>query len=292
VSVAGGTTSRRGLVVGLALGVPVMLFGVRGVLLDARDTHPAELARWLVGAAVVHDLVLLPVVGALGWGLRRLTPAPAWPMVRAGAIVVGTLALVAWPYAASYGASPGNPSLLPRDYVLGPALAAAAIAALTAVAAVATVGGVDVDVVTEVTIERPVAAVAAYAADPANAPEWYDNIDSVTWETQPPVAVSSRVAFVARFLGRRLAYTYEVVELVPGERLVMRTAQGPFPMETTYTWRPEGEDRTRMTLRNRGRPGGFARVGAPMMAATMRRANRRDLANLRTILEADGPAAL
>jgi hypothetical protein len=139
VSEAGGATSRRGLLVGLALGVPVMVFGVRGILLDARDTHPAELARWLVGAAVVHDLVLLPVVGGLGWALRRLTPAPAWPVVRAGAVAVGTLALVAWPYAAGYGASPGNPSLLPRDYVLGPVLAGAAIAALTAVAAVAAV---------------------------------------------------------------------------------------------------------------------------------------------------------
>jgi uncharacterized membrane protein len=192
---------------------------------------------------------------------------------------------VAWPYAAGYGASPGNPSLLPRDYVLGPALAAAAIAALTAVAAVATVGGVDVDVVTEVTIERPVAAVAAYAADPANAPEWYDNIDSVTWETQPPVAVSSRVAFVARFLGRGLAYTYEVVELVPGERLVMRTAQGPFPMETTYTWTAVGMGSTKMTLRNRGEPSGFGSIAAPLMASAMKRANRKDLANLKRLLE-------
>jgi uncharacterized membrane protein len=291
VSGDGETTSGRGLVVGMALGVPVMLFGVRGILLDARDTHPAELARWLVGAAVVHDLVLLPVVGGLGWALRRLTPAPAWPVVRAGTVAVGTLALVGWPYAAGYGASSGNPSLLPRDYVLGPVLAAAAIAALTAVAAIATVRGVEVDVVTEVTIERPVAAVATYAADPAHAPEWYDNIDSVTWVTEPPMAVGSRVAFVARFLGRRLAYTYEVVELMPGERLVMRTTQAPFPMETTYTWRTDGEGRTRMTLRNRGRPAGFARLGAPMMTAAMRRANRRDLAKLRAVLEAGGPAA-
>jgi hypothetical protein len=139
MSDAGGTTSPRGLVVGLALGVPVMLFGVRGILLDARDTHPTELVRWLAGAAVVHDLGLLPVVGGLAWALRRLTPATAWPVVRAGAIAVGTLALVAWPYAAGYGASPGNPTLLPRDYVLGPILAATAIAALTAVAAVAAV---------------------------------------------------------------------------------------------------------------------------------------------------------
>ncbi|MFI6576170.1 SRPBCC family protein [Nocardiopsis sp. NPDC050513] len=145
-----------------------------------------------------------------------------------------------------------------------------------------------VDVRTETVIDRPRAAVAAYAADPANAPEWYANIESVEWRTPPPVAVGSRLAFVAHFLGRRLAYTYEVVELVPGERLVMRTAQGPFPMETAYTWTPEGADRTRMTLRNRGEPSGFARVTAPVMAAAMRRANTRDLARLKELLERRG----
>ncbi|MEV2276830.1 SRPBCC family protein [Nocardiopsis sp. NPDC049922] len=145
-----------------------------------------------------------------------------------------------------------------------------------------------VDVLTETVIDRPRETVAAYAADPGNAPEWYANIESVEWRSPPPVAVGSRLAFVAHFLGRRLAYTYEVVELVPGERLVMRTAQGPFPMETTYTWAPEGADRTRMTLRNRGEPSGFAKVTAPVMAAAMRRANTRDLARLKELLERRG----
>ena len=144
-----------------------------------------------------------------------------------------------------------------------------------------------VDVLTEITIDRPVGAVARYAADPTNAPEWYINIDSVEWETPPPAVVGSKVAFVARFLGRRLAYTYEFVELVPNERLVMRTAQGPFPMETTYTWSAMTDDATRMTLRNRGEPAGFSKLTAPFMAAAMRRANRKDLAKLRAILEAD-----
>jgi hypothetical protein len=67
--------------------------------------------------------------------------------------------------------------------------------------------------------------------------------------------------------------------------MVMRTAQGPFPMETTYTWQPEGSG-TRMTLRNRGEPAGFASVTSPVTAAAMRRANRRDLARLKQILEA------
>jgi uncharacterized protein YndB with AHSA1/START domain len=142
-----------------------------------------------------------------------------------------------------------------------------------------------VDVVTETTIDRPCADVATYAGDPTNAPQWYANIRSVQWQTEPPVRVGSRMDFVARFLGRKLAYTYEVVELVPAQRLVMRTAQGPFPMETTYTWERVTETQTRMTLRNRGEPAGFGRVAAPVMAAALRRANEKDLANLKRILE-------
>jgi uncharacterized protein YndB with AHSA1/START domain len=142
-----------------------------------------------------------------------------------------------------------------------------------------------VDVVTTVEITRPRAEVAAFAADPDNATRWYQNIKSVEWETPRPVAVGSRVAFVASFLGRRLAYTYEVLELVPGERLVMSTAQGPFPMTTTYGWEDTAGGGTRMTLRNAGEPAGFSKVGAPMMASAMRRANRKDLEQLRAILE-------
>lgn len=140
-----------------------------------------------------------------------------------------------------------------------------------------------VDVLTEATIGRLIGEVASYVADPSNAPEWYRNIESVVWRTEPPIRVGSRMSFVARFLGRRLEYEYEVVELVPGERLVMRTSEGPFPMETTYTW-ADANGSTRMTLRNRGEPLGFAKAKA--MAAAMRRANRKDLDNLRSILEA------
>jgi uncharacterized protein YndB with AHSA1/START domain len=142
-----------------------------------------------------------------------------------------------------------------------------------------------VDVVTEVEIGRPREEVAAYASDPDNATAWYENIERVVWQTEPPFRVGSRVSFVARFLGRTLAYTYEVSELVDGQRLVMHTSDGPFPMETTYTWSDAGGG-THMTLRNRGEPSGFAGVAAPVMAAAMRRANRKDLARLKAILEA------
>jgi uncharacterized protein YndB with AHSA1/START domain len=143
-----------------------------------------------------------------------------------------------------------------------------------------------VDVVTEIEIARPRDEVAAYAANPDNAPRWYRNIESVEWQTMPPLAVGSRMAFIARFLGRRLSYTYEVREIVPAERLVMSTAEGPFAMETIYTWADTPDGGTLMTLRNRGEPAGFTRLGAPMMAMAMRRANWNDLREIKRILEA------
>jgi hypothetical protein len=142
-----------------------------------------------------------------------------------------------------------------------------------------------VDVLTETVIDRPRDEVAAYASNPDNAPAWYVNIKSVEWHTPPPFRVGSRLAFVAHFMGRRLSYTYEFLEWVPNARLVMRTVQGPFPMETTYTWEAVGEHSTRMSLRNRGEPAGFSKLVLPLMAAMMRRANRKDLAKLKHLLE-------
>jgi len=136
-----------------------------------------------------------------------------------------------------------------------------------------------VDVEVQAVIPFPRDEVAAYAGDPTNAPEWYANIHSVTWRTSPPVVVGSKMDFEARFLGRRLSYTYEVVDLDPGRRLVMRTSDGPFPMETTYTWE-QVDGGTLMKLRNRGAPSGFAKVAAPMMAKAMKSAMGKDLARL------------
>lgn len=142
-----------------------------------------------------------------------------------------------------------------------------------------------VDVLSEVEIARPRVEVAAFAADPDNATRWYENIKAVEWRSPRPLALGSVIEFQAEFLGRRLTYSYEVTELAPGRRFVMATAAGPFPMETTYTWDDTAGGGTRMTLRNRGDPSGFASVAAPLMGRAMRRANRKDLAQLKRVLE-------
>jgi len=142
-----------------------------------------------------------------------------------------------------------------------------------------------VDVTTEIEIARSRSDVAAYAADPDKATTWYENIKAVEWQTAPPLAVGSKIAFVAEFLGRRLTYTYEVKELIPEERFLMSTVQGPFPMETTYSWRDARSGGTLMVLRNRGEPAGFSKLAAPVLARSMRRANQKDLARLKALLE-------
>jgi uncharacterized membrane protein len=144
---------------------------------------------------------------------------------------------------------------------------------------------VAVDVQTEIQISRPRQAVFAFAADPSNATAWYKNIKAMEWETPPPAVVGSRLRFRAEFLGRTLEYTYEVREIEPGHRFVMATAQGPFPMETTYTWEDVADGATKMTLRNRGKPSGFVAVMAPVMTRAMRKANQADLRRLKELLE-------
>lgn len=142
-----------------------------------------------------------------------------------------------------------------------------------------------VDVTTSAVINAPIAKVAHFASDPDNAPRWYRNIESVKWETPRPLAVGSRFQFVARFLGKQLEYTYEVVELSPLERMVMRMSEGPFPMETTYEWEQKSASSTIMTLRNRGSPTGFSKLASPMMSRAIRKATEKDLAAIKSLLE-------
>jgi uncharacterized protein YndB with AHSA1/START domain len=142
-----------------------------------------------------------------------------------------------------------------------------------------------VDVLTEITIARPIDKVSEYAANPDNAQEWYVNIKSTEWKTPKPLAVGSQIAFKAKFVGRQLSYTYKIVEYAPGHKLVMQTAEGPFPMETTYTWESVNNGQTRMTLRNSGQPSGFSRLFAPLMATMIRKANIKDLKKIKEIIE-------
>jgi uncharacterized membrane protein len=143
----------------------------------------------------------------------------------------------------------------------------------------------SVNVSTEIIINRPIEAVAAFASDPDNATKWYVNIKSVTWRTPKPLDVGSLVEFSAAFLGKKLVYTYQITEFSPNSKLVMTTANGPFPMETSYLWEKISDRETRMILRNSGTPSGFAKFVRPIMELAMKNANLKDLKRLKSLLE-------
>ena len=142
-----------------------------------------------------------------------------------------------------------------------------------------------VDVRTEIEIDRPRSDVAEYASNPENASTWYEHIKSAEWNSTKPLAVGTRIVFVAHFLGKRFDYVYEIKALDPGQRLIMGTREGPFPMETTYAWEDTANGGTKMQLRNRGQPRGFSRVTSFFLARSMKKANQRDLNRLKAILE-------
>ncbi len=114
------TTGRSGLLIGLIIGIPIVAYGLRGVWVDSARAHPFELVRWVVGAALVHDLVFVPLVLALGVAVRWVVrDDQVRRALRVGFIVSGSLSLVAWPFIRGYGRRPAVPSLLPRNYLMG-----------------------------------------------------------------------------------------------------------------------------------------------------------------------------
>jgi hypothetical protein len=106
--------ARWPVVAGAVVGFAFAAVGVRSLLAESHDTHPVVVVRWLVGLALVHDLVLVPLVLVVGVAVHRWAPARVW--VSAALLVSGSLALVAWPFVRGYGRQAGNPSILPRNY--------------------------------------------------------------------------------------------------------------------------------------------------------------------------------
>ncbi len=142
----------------------------------------------------------------------------------------------------------------------------------------------EVAVSVTITIRRPREVVAAYLFDSANDPRWIGGLRSARTLTPGPIAVGSQVERVARFLGRRIEYVNEVVDLSP-ERLEMRSVKAPFPMHVTYSLRERG-DTTEIMNQVDGDVGRFFGLLRPLVRRAMRRNISKDLARLRDQVEA------
>jgi len=141
------------------------------------------------------------------------------------------------------------------------------------------------DVQVQTTIARPREAVADYLFDWRNDTTWIGGISEARRADGGGFGVGARVTRVARFLGKRIEYVNEVVELEPGRRLVMRSVQGPFPMRVTYEVDDAAGDGAHVRLRNQGDASRAYRFAGPLLARAVRRATQRDLDRLKRILE-------
>jgi len=142
-----------------------------------------------------------------------------------------------------------------------------------------------IDVSTEIDINCSKAKVAEYSANPDNAPKWYVNIKAAKWKTPKPLQVGSQIVFKAKFLGKLLVYIYEISEYAAEQKMVMKTIIGPFPMETTYTWKSIDGNITRMSLQSKGNPGGLSKLLTPLLSFAIKKANNKDLQRLKEIIE-------
>jgi uncharacterized protein YndB with AHSA1/START domain len=144
---------------------------------------------------------------------------------------------------------------------------------------------VPIDVTAESTIARRREDVAAFAMEAENDTRWIGGISSARRLTEGPTAVGTRVERVAHFLGRRVEYVMEVVELVPSELIVMRSIRSPFPMRVTYSF--EDEDASTVArVRVEGGPEGFYRMAGGLMAPAVKRNIQSDVKRLKQIMEA------
>ena len=90
-----------------------------GWLAVSRGHDHRDLAVWLAGGVLLHDGVLAGTVLVLGAVLLRVLPRAAKAPTAAGAVVLGSLTLLAVPVLGRFGARADNPTLLDRGYWAG-----------------------------------------------------------------------------------------------------------------------------------------------------------------------------
>jgi len=142
-----------------------------------------------------------------------------------------------------------------------------------------------VDVSTEIIINLPKEKVTEFALDPANVPDWCTHIKSVEWDHDAPLRAGAKLVFNEQIMRRPYKQVYEVVEIIPGQKVIMKSQSNGLRMETTVAWQAINENTTCMTLRNRGIPVAFSKPIAPLLKLAIRNASRRNLKHLKKMLE-------
>lgn len=104
---------------GAVVGTALMAVGVVELFGSSDLSPPAGVARWVVGFALFHDLVLAPLTIAAGVATGRVLPGRARSVVQVALLVSAMVALFSVPFVAGWGRAVTNPSILPRNYAQG-----------------------------------------------------------------------------------------------------------------------------------------------------------------------------
>lgn len=104
--------------VSAAVGWVVIAVGVRGIFVHHLDTRPTNLAKFVVGGALIHDLVVAPLVLLAAVAMVKVVPGRARATVQAALALSGMVALFSYPLVRAYGRATRNPTSLPHNYTL------------------------------------------------------------------------------------------------------------------------------------------------------------------------------
>jgi hypothetical protein len=125
-----------------------------------------------------------------------------------------------------------------------------------------------------------------YVADMANNPEWQGGMERCTWTSDPPLRLGSTYDQEARFLGRSIVSSFEVVEYEPGHLIRIKTTGGSMPIDVTRTVEPLGPGRCRVEAVVRGEATGPMRLLGPVLPRLVGRSVDGDYRRLKALLEA------
>ncbi len=140
------------------------------------------------------------------------------------------------------------------------------------------------DVTVERTIERPVAVVSSYVCDLPNAVHWMSKVSAARWDDGSEAKAGAKVVF-STFASKDVEdWVWEVVDFAQGEKLVMKTASGPFPQQVTWTWVAAGSGTT-MSMQITGKPSAKDRLRSPLMGRELQTSMTEDLGALKGMLE-------
>ncbi len=101
-----------------AAGWLVIGVGLRGIFAHDIDTRPTNLAKFVVAGALLHDLLIAPVVIVIGVALARAVPRRARATVQGALAVTAIVALFSYPLVRAYGLNTHNPTSEPHNYTL------------------------------------------------------------------------------------------------------------------------------------------------------------------------------